>query len=85
VKYLTIIGLSLSMGAFAQVPVSQTVWDEEAYGSYTWETIGTFEPMNQKIDMEAIDYPLLHAAVFYETNRQRALNNLGPLSWSLNL
>jgi uncharacterized protein YkwD len=73
------------MGAFAQVSVDQSVWEEESYSTYTWETIGTFEPLNQIIDMDAIDYPLLHAAVFFETNRQRSLNGLGPLKWNMNL
>jgi uncharacterized protein YkwD len=50
-------------------------WDESMYRQYTHETFFDYPPAKQRIDPQAIDYPLLRAAFFYETNRLRV--NMG--------
>jgi len=56
--------------------VAQSVWNEAYYKQYSYQTIANFGPINDTIVPEKIDYKLLNAAIFFETNRQRALNGL---------
>jgi uncharacterized protein YkwD len=49
-------------------------WYNPDYEKYTYESFAKSAMANQKIDFKIIDYALLHAAIFYETNRQRVLN-----------
>lgn len=49
-------------------------WTDRDYEKYDYKTFALIEEANTRIDMKHIDYPLLQAAVFYETNRQRVLN-----------
>jgi uncharacterized protein YkwD len=58
------------------VAAQSSVWSDAKYAQYTLEQFTDFAPAQKRIDLGAIDYPLLHAAVFYETNRRRALNHL---------
>lgn len=51
-------------------------WSDADYSKHTFETFASYGPALGRIDMKNIDYPLLHAAIFYETNRQRAANGL---------
>lgn len=59
----TVFGVSIA--------AAQSAWSDEMYDEYTYASFENFGPANERVDFEAIDYPLLHAAVFYETNRQR--------------
>ena len=52
-------------------------WD--GYGSHNVESFKAYAPANKPIDFSSIDYGLLQAAVFYETNRMRQLRGKPPL------
>jgi hypothetical protein len=56
-----------------------SVWADSMYNRYDFVKFEEFPAAKQQIDFDSIDYPLLNAAVFYETNRQRALKDLPPL------
>ena len=57
-------------------------WSVENYQTFTGADFERYKPALQRIDMENIDYPLLHAAVFYETNRQRERHGLAAFKHS---
>ncbi len=49
-------------------------WTDIMYGDYTYETFALLPEIHRKIDTKNVNYALLNAAIFYETNRQRVLN-----------
>lgn len=51
-------------------------WRADLYLSHTVESFDHYAPALKTIDLQRIDYPLLHAAVFYETNRVRRRHGL---------
>lgn len=53
-------------------------WTAADYAAYDFRSFARSDRANSRIDFDAIDYGLLHAAIFYETNRQRVANNLRP-------
>ena len=57
-------------------------WMASFYEKHDYKSFSELPAANQRIDMDDIDYRLLHAAVFYETNRQRALNGRSQLKHS---
>jgi uncharacterized protein YkwD len=59
--------------------VGQSTWQESDYNKFTYQTITNFSAINDTIVPERFDYKLLNAAIFFETNRQRALYGLKPL------
>lgn len=61
-------------------PASQ--WSPALYSSYTPTKFRSFPPANSRIDFTKIDYTLLNAAVFFETNRRRAEMELPVLLYS---
>ncbi len=63
---ITFVCLMMPLVAFSQS------WKENLYEKYTYRTFEKYQPANEKIDFSKIDYALLDAAIFYETNRQRA-------------
>jgi uncharacterized protein YkwD len=46
-------------------------WDESMYDTFSQEDFERYRPSGMEIDLSDVDYPLLHAAVFYETNSRR--------------
>jgi len=48
-------------------------WSDSMYTQYTHQTYTQFDAFNQAIDSKNIDEALLNAAIFYETNKQRAV------------
>lgn len=52
----------------------QSAWTRARYAQYTHETYQNYAPFTQRIDYTKVDYALLDAAIFYETNRQRVAN-----------
>lgn len=58
-------------------------WNESMYVRYTWQSFQNYQPANQSINSNNIDYELFNAALFYETNRQRSLNGLPSLQFQL--
>lgn len=76
-KYsFTLIACLISSLLFAQN------WDYEDYSDYSWKTFYRFEPIYQNLNPRDIDYPLLHAAIFYVTNEHRVKNGLKPFRHS---
>ncbi len=55
------------------------------YAKYDHESFSGFAPANELMDLDNIDYALLNAAMFYETNRQRVLNGVAPGKHSIAL
>ncbi|MBN2536216.1 MAG: hypothetical protein JXB88_25265 [Spirochaetales bacterium] len=53
--------------------ISDFTWSAKDYENYTYKTFAAMPEANSRIDFNNIDYPLLHAAIFFETNRQRDL------------
>ncbi len=64
---------------------SRTLWTPEKYDQYRYRIFSRLAIVNHQIDMTNIDYFLLHAAIFYETNRVRAQFGLPRFAHSYNL
>jgi uncharacterized protein YkwD len=56
-------------------------WEESLYSRYDHRSFFNFAPAKQRIDVNNIDYPLLQAALFYETNRVRVRSGRSPLAY----
>jgi len=71
-KYIVICltGILLSYGLVA------ARWKLKDYSRYDYKSFEQHAKARQLLSFEHIDYPLLQAAVFYETNRQRAIHDL---------
>lgn len=70
---LGVILLVVSFLAFSSCTKSEAqTWNESMYAKYTFQTYTQFDGFNQEIDPEDVDEALLNAAIFYETNKQRA-------------
>ncbi len=78
---LSVIAVNLTAFNFR----SESIWSDDKYAEYTYKTYESFEAFQQAIDPDDIDLPLMHAAVLYRTNKERAQRGLEPLSWKLNL
>jgi len=61
------------------ISFAQSVWSDEFYSKYSYQTIADFKAINDTIVPERFDYKLLNAAIFFETNRHRVLYGLKPL------
>jgi uncharacterized protein YkwD len=57
---------TVGVAAFAD-----TRWNDSFYDAFDAEGFRNYEPAGQPIDFDNIDYGLLNAAIFYETNRVR--------------
>jgi uncharacterized protein YkwD len=75
---VVVIACLVSLGAHAQ-------WTEDMYNQYTYSNYTNFAPFSQSIVSTGYDADLLEAAVFFETNRQRALHGLKALKYDHNL
>ena len=54
-------------------------WRVEDYERYSLEEFLELPALQETIDPEAVDYPLLHAAIFYLTNAERVSRQISPL------
>ncbi|MBN1997510.1 CAP domain-containing protein [candidate division KSB1 bacterium] len=54
-------------------------WSVNDYARYNFRTFSGFAAARQRIDFNNIDYKLLHAAIFYQTNLARNRYNLPSL------
>jgi uncharacterized protein YkwD len=57
-----------------EAPSTQPVtssWNESLYSRHDFNSFNNLTAAKQRIDLKNIDYPLLQAALFYETNRAR--------------
>ena len=66
--FLLVAGL---LGAQSKELQSQGLWNDSMYSRFTFDDFAHYEPSGREIDFSAVDYPLLNAAIFYETNRRR--------------
>ncbi|MBN2325035.1 MAG: CAP domain-containing protein [Spirochaetes bacterium] len=64
---------------------SSSAWNDEMYKSYTAKDFESYGPAGWIIEFDRIDYPLLNAALFYETNKRRAEQGQKPFVHSLAL
>ncbi|MCS5489412.1 CAP domain-containing protein [Algoriphagus limi] len=60
-------------------------WTAEDYEKMDWRGFLRLEAIYQELDPKEIDYPLLHAAIFYITNEQREIHGLPQLAYSLKI
>lgn len=58
---------------------ARSQWSPAKYAQFDAAKFARFAPAQQEIDLEAVDYPLLHAAILYETNRRRTGEGLNAL------
>ncbi|MCW7491768.1 CAP domain-containing protein [Leptospira sp. 2 VSF19] len=57
-------------------------WKVEQYDAFTEETFPSYAPANANIDFSKVDYPLLNAAIFYVTSKERKSLGLRPFKYS---
>jgi hypothetical protein len=64
---------------------TRSLWTPEKYDEYSYVTFSQLAVVHHPIDMDNVDYFLLHAAIFYETNRVRVRAGLPRFRHSYNL
>ena len=74
-----------SLNIHSQNSIFKSSWNELFYKEYNSKNFKNFSAFNETIDLKNIDYPLLHAAIYYTTNLQRSKRNIKHLKWNLNL
>ncbi len=57
-------------------------WKEEQYASFTDQTFLAYAPAKERIDFKNLDYPLLNAAIYYATSRERRKLGMKPFRYS---
>ncbi|GBF43213.1 cysteine-rich secretory family protein [Leptospira ellinghausenii] len=57
-------------------------WKVEQYESFNEDTFPSYGPANATIDFAKVDYPLLNAAIFYVTSKERKQLGLRPFKYS---
>ncbi|MEN7548919.1 CAP domain-containing protein [Rapidithrix thailandica] len=68
---------------FCHAPLfCQSGWEAEMYQTHNYQTFSQLPQAQKPIVLKDIDYPLLNAAVFYETNRIRAKHKLPLCQYS---
>lgn len=55
-------------------------WKESQYQEFNFESFSEYAPAKEPIDFENVDYLLLQASIFYESNRKRVSASQGKLS-----
>lgn len=73
-KTISLILLSLLGSSILYAQPHLHEWNSGYYEMYSSATFKRLDIVNQKIDPNHIDYPLLNAAIFYRTNEERAHN-----------
>ena len=68
-----------------QTPCKNSCWNKESYEKYSHVNFTNQEEINQTINLDEIDYPLLHATIFFLTNKERAKRKKKIISWNKNL
>lgn len=68
IKYLA---LSLLLIGFLMPIKAQSDWKKNYYKHYNFSNYTNFSPFTNLVETTTFDAPLLNAAIFYETNRQR--------------
>ncbi len=72
---MTLLVIILSLFSFCNNNQNAELWYDEMYAAYNYKQFYSYHKANEKIDFSNISYPLLQAAIFYETNVRRSTNN----------
>ncbi len=64
---------------------TNTVWNDSMYEKYSYKKFYKYKPPNKKINFDNINYKLMQASIFYETNLRRIKNKRKPFMYSLYL
>jgi uncharacterized protein YkwD len=76
---ITVCLLLLTMAGSYGTPVrAEAVWTDSFYERFDTAGFRRHEPARQPIDFTDVNYPLLSAAIFYETNKRRVENGMKP-------
>lgn len=67
---------------FSVAQESESAWPVERYADHDYVSFAALPEVAERLDFDRIDYPLLQAAVFYATNRQRVANSRQPFAHS---
>ena len=70
--------MMIGHGALHTPVRAETRWEEAYYQTFDEESFRRYAPAGQPINFEDIHYPMLNAAIFYETNRVRIKNGMRP-------
>ncbi|MDF3820800.1 CAP domain-containing protein [Leptospira sp. 96542] len=57
-------------------------WKPENYNDYSEDSFFSYPPANQPINFANVDYPLLNAAIYYVTSKERRNLGLRPFAYS---
>lgn len=82
-KKLLLLLLFVPVITFSQVQLNE--WNDSYYSKYNYSTFQSLSVINQKIDVNNIDYALFNAAIFYCTNIQRIRYSRNPFIHSPSL
>ena len=63
----------------------KTFFPDSYYETFDWIIFEGWPPANRAIDPNRVDYNLLHAAIFYHTNKVREAEGLTPFEFSAEL
>ncbi|WP_411824068.1 CAP domain-containing protein [Leptospira sp. 'Mane'] len=61
---------------------SSSKWKPEQYEEFNDQSFAAYAPSKERIDFANIDYPLLNAALFFETSKERRKLGLKPFRYS---
>lgn len=75
----------IAVFCFSFLGLLKAEWDNKKYEEYTYEQFIKLPEVSKNIDVNNIDYPLMNAAIFYETNQQRKKNGVPTLKYSVSL
>ncbi len=78
IRFLSVLFFILTLLQSFSFAENSQVWDDSYYDRFTADEFMEYELSNHKIDFKIIDYQLLNAAVFYETNRMRVKHGMKP-------
>ena len=83
--FLLIVSILFSVTFLGQNTTQKSSWNEQLYKKHTYKNFSKFNKLQDPINIENIDYPLLHAAIFYLTNKERAKRGIKTIIWNFNL
>jgi len=59
-----------------------SIWNYSNYQEFDLDDFRSYGPANRILDFDNLDYPLLSAAIYYESNRMRMKNGKKPFIYS---
>jgi uncharacterized protein YkwD len=70
-KQSTLMLIAILTSVFVNSQIRLNEWNDALYQNYNSRSFKSLNIVNQAIDPNNIDYPLLNAAIFYRTNEER--------------